>query len=117
MFVYIFWKGLYLSKFKYKNKEDLILLGKQFTEENIRSGKNIKFQIKVCNKFLDIMYTRKKNKQGIRRSDHQIILYSIMNLITLKQIDLEDDPNNGLFFAPKYKKKKYNKVYNVTKTS
>ena len=104
MYVYIFWRGVYLSKFKNINKEELILLGKKFTEDNIREGKKIKLQINICQKFLDIMHKRKINKQGIRRADHQIILYSIMNLITLKQIELEDDPNNGLYFAPKRKK-------------
>ena len=103
MYVYLFWNGLYLSKFKYKTKEGLLLLGKNFVEENIRSGKTIKLQILVYKNYLNTIYERKKNKQGIRRSDHQIVLYTMMALIVLKQIELEDDINNGLFFAPKYK--------------
>ena len=117
MWVYVFWKGLYLSKFKYNTQDELLKIGKDFIEDSIRSGKNINFQIKIYKSFLDTIYERKKNKQGIRRSDHNLALHSILGLIILRQIELEDDPNNGLFFAPKYKKKKYNKVYNVTKTS
>lgn len=105
MFVYLFWNGLYISKFKYKTKEGLLLLGRNFVEENIRNNKNIMFQILVYKDFLNTIYQRKKDKQPIRRTDHQIVLYSMMSLIVLKQIELEDDIDRGLWFPPKYKKR------------
>tara|TARA_R100001129_G_scaffold150688_1_gene112829 strand:+ start:227 stop:562 length:336 start_codon:yes stop_codon:yes gene_type:complete len=109
MWVYVFWKSKYISKFKYNNKDELLKVGKDFVEQNIRQGKNIKYQIPIYKRFLDMIYLRKINKQGIRRSDHNLALHSILALIILKKVDLEDDYENGLYFPPKYKKKLCNK--------
>jgi hypothetical protein len=99
--VYIFWNDLYISKFTYSTKEGLYLCGKKFVEENIRNNKPISFQKKVFKNYADIIYQRKKNKEGIRRSDHQLLLQSLLGLWVLKGCD-EDDI---LYYAPKYKKK------------
>lgn len=109
MWVYVFWKSKYISKFKYNNKDELLHIGKDFVENNLRHGKNLKLQISIYRRFLDIIYSRKINKQPIRRSDHNLALHSILGLIRLKNIEQEDDPNCGLFFPPKYKKKLSNK--------
>jgi len=109
MWVYVFWKSKYISKFKYNSKDELLKIGKDFVELNIRQGKNLKFQIAIYKKFLDMIYSRKINKQAIRRSDHNLALHSILALIILKKVQLEDDPNQGLYFPPKYKKKLSNK--------
>ena len=98
--VYIFWNDLYISKFKYATQEGLYLCGKNFVEKNLRQNKSIKFQVMIFKEFLEIMYNRKKNKQGIRRTDHQIVLQSVLALIVLKQYDIDD----LLYFPPKYKK-------------
>mgnify|MGYP003137129266 CR=1 FL=1 len=105
MWVYVFWKSKYISKFKYNNKDELLKIGKDFVENNLRQGKNLKFQIAIYKRFLDMIHSRKINKQAIRRSDHNLALHSILGLITLRNIELEDDPNYGLYFPPKYKKK------------
>ena len=103
--IYIFWNDLYISKFTYKTKEGLYLCGKKFVEQNIRENKSIGLQINVFNNFIEQIYIRKKNKLAIRRSDHQIVLQSVMALLVLKQYD-EDDL---LFFPPKYKSIKINR--------
>ena len=61
--------------------------------------------------YLDTIYDRKKNKQGIRRIDHQIVYQSIIALIILKQYDEED----LLFFPPKRKPKVKQSIKTNTK--
>ena len=99
--IYLYWNDLNISKFTYQTKEKLYLCGKSFVEQNIRENKSIGLQIKVFNHFIETIYNRKINKLAIRRTDHQIVLQSIMALLVLKQYD-EDDL---LWFPPKYKRK------------
>ena len=99
--IYIFWNDLYISKFKYTTKEGLYTCGRRFVENNIRENKSIDLQIKVFNHFIQQIYIRKKENLAIRRTDHQIVLQSVMALLVLKQYEEED----LLFFPPKYKKK------------
>jgi len=100
--IYIFWNDLYISKFKYTTKEGLYTCGRRFVENNIRENKSIDLQIKVFNHFIQQIYIRKKEKLAIRRTDHRIVLQSVMALLVLKQYDEED----LLYFPPKYKKPK-----------
>lgn len=102
--VYIYWKDLYISKFKYNTKEGLYLCGKKFVEKNIRENKSIALQINVFNIFMEQIYNRKINKLAIRRSDHQIVFQSIMALLIFKQY--EED--NLLWFPPIYKRLRTN---------
>tara|TARA_R110000850_G_scaffold71690_1_gene158036 strand:+ start:584 stop:946 length:363 start_codon:yes stop_codon:yes gene_type:complete len=99
--IYLYWKDINISKFTYETKEKLYRSGKSFVEDNIRDKKSIGLQIKVFNHFIEEIYYRKINKLAIRRSDHQIVLQSIMALLVLKQYD-EDDL---LWFPPKYRKR------------
>tara|TARA_R110000851_G_scaffold4609_1_gene18727 strand:- start:1947 stop:2330 length:384 start_codon:yes stop_codon:yes gene_type:complete len=106
--IYLYWKDINISKFTYETKESeafqrekLYRSGKSFVEDNIRDKKSIGLQIKVFNHFIEEIYYRKINKLAIRRSDHQIVLQSIMALLVLKQYD-EDDL---LWFPPKYRKR------------
>tara|TARA_R110000787_G_scaffold90551_1_gene191082 strand:+ start:166 stop:492 length:327 start_codon:yes stop_codon:yes gene_type:complete len=105
--IYIYWKDLNISKFKYSTKEKLYLSGKNFIENNIRENKSIGLQIKVFNHFIEQIYNRKINKLGIRKTDHQIVLQSVMALLVLKQYD-EDDL---LWFPPIYRRTKSIKTY------
>ena len=105
--IYLYWKDINISKFTYETKESeafqrekLSRSGKSFVEDNIRENKSIGLQIKVFNHFIETIYYRKINKLAIRRSDHQIVLQSIMALLVLKQYD-EDDL---LWFPPIYRK-------------
>lgn len=98
--MYLFWKDLYISKFKYDNKKELYINGKKFVEKNLRENRSIGLQIKVFKHYLDKIHDRKKNKQGIRRIDHQIVYQSIFALVVLKQYEEED----LIYYPPKYKK-------------
>ena len=100
--VYIFWNDLLISKFKYATKEGLYLCGKKFVEQNLREHTTIPFQKKVFKSYAEVIYQRKKNKQPIRRSDHQLLLQSLLGLWVLKGCDEEDI----LYYPPKYKKRK-----------
>tara|TARA_R100000654_G_scaffold26188_1_gene49709 strand:+ start:189 stop:503 length:315 start_codon:yes stop_codon:yes gene_type:complete len=97
--IYLFWNNLYISKFKYDKKEELYINGKKFIEHNLREHKSINLQITVFKAFLERIYNRKKNKQSIRRIDHQIVFKSIIALIILKQYEEED----LIYYPPKRK--------------
>ena len=51
-------------------------------------------------------YNRKKNKQPIRRSDHEMFLSSFFGLMKLKIIDNDDDNGNGYLIMPNMIRKK-----------
>jgi len=103
-FVYIFWKGLLISKFKYNTKKELLQVGRDFVEDSLRKGEPLKKQIQVYRFMLDSLYNRKINKSAIWRSDHNIGVNCILALITLKQVDIDSDLE-GLYFPPKRKSK------------
>ena len=109
--IYLYWNDLYISKFTYDSKEEIYKYGKDFIETNLRENRSIGLQIKVFKHYLDTIYDRKKNKQGIRRIDHQIVYQSIIALIILKQYDEED----LLFFPPKRKPKVKQSIKTNTK--
>lgn len=98
--IYLYWNDLYISKFTYDSKEEIYKYGKDFIETNLRENRSIGLQIKVFKHYLDTIYDRKKNKQGIRRIDHQIVYQSIIALIVLKQYEPED----LIYYPPKRKR-------------
>ena len=103
-FVYIFWKGLLISKFKYNTEKELLQIGRDFVEDSLRRGEPLKKQIKVYRFMLDNLYNRKYNKSPIWRSDHNIGVNCLLALIALKQIE-KDNEREGLYFPPKRKKR------------
>ena len=66
-------------------------------KENIK----VKEIIYTCTYFCNLIYTRKKNKQAIRKSDHELFLGTLFALMKLKII--ENDESNGYLVMPKKK--------------
>tara|TARA_R110002012_G_scaffold11086_1_gene49765 strand:- start:2574 stop:2918 length:345 start_codon:yes stop_codon:yes gene_type:complete len=93
----LYYKGLFISSFplsKNKRFEDYKFLGEQFILDSmIKKNINIKFQLNAYRIFCDKIYERKKNKQAIRKSDHEYFLFSLFALLKLKYID--NDNENG----------------------
>ena len=101
----LYYKGLLISSFPLsKNKpfEKYKLLGERFILDSmITKNININLQLKSYRIFCDKIYERKKNKQGIRRDDHELFLFSLLALLKLKGI--ENDNENGYLIMPKKK--------------
>lgn len=97
--IYIFWDGLYISKFHKIKKKELYDLGYKLIKKGLEEGRSIDTQIEVYRYFLDTIKDRKLKKRPIYRTDHNFGLYCIMALIKLKVID-EDDDLNGLYYPP-----------------
>ena len=100
----LYYKGLLISSFplnkkktfeRYKYQGDYLIL------KSMREKFNIKKIIYILTHFCTIIYTRKKNKQPIRKSDHQFFLSCLFGLLKLKVI--EDDELNGYLIMPKKK--------------
>jgi len=100
----IFFKGLLISSFPLSKKKTLDKYLYQGDYLIMQSKHiNIKQQIKTYLHFSNIIYTKKKNKYPIYRSDHELFLSCIMALLRLKII--ENDEENGYMCFPKCKKK------------
>lgn len=97
--IYIFWDGLYISKFHKIKKKELYDLGYNLIKKGLEEGRSIDTQIEVYRHFLDTIKDRKLKRRPIYRTDHNFGLYCIMALIKLKVID-EDDDLNGLYYPP-----------------
>ena len=101
----LYYKGLLISSFplsKNKRFQDYKALGEQFILDSmIKKNINIKFQLNSYRIFCDKIYERKKNKQGIRRDDHELFLFSLFALLKLKAID--NDNENGYLVMNKKK--------------
>ena len=101
----LYYKGLFISSFALsdnKRFEDYQSLGHQFILDSmIKKNINIKFQLTSYRIFCDKIYERKKNKQPIRRSDHEMFLFSLFALLKLKDID--NDDLNGYLIMPRKK--------------
>ena len=59
----------------------------------MKQNKNIKLIIYTLTLFCNQIYSRKKNKQPIYRSDHELFISSLFGLLKLKVID--NDELNG----------------------
>ena len=103
MWVYTFWDGLYISKFKVKNKKELYDRGNDLLLTSLKEGHSLKYQALVYKKFLDQLCDRKLRKESIWRSDHNFGIMCLMALIKLNYVEEQDDPERGLYF-PRRKK-------------
>jgi len=103
--IYVFWDGVYLSKWNNIDKDKLYGLGYDLIKTALEEGRSINQQILVYKHFLDCMKDRKVKRQRIYRSDLNYGLYCIMALIKLKVID-EDDDIHGLYYPPKLRRKR-----------
>jgi len=80
---------------RYKEQGNLLIL------ESFKSNIPIKSQIYTYLYFCNQLFTRKKNKLGIYRSDYELFLNCVFALIKLKILD-EDD---STFMVEKKKKR------------
>ena len=100
----LYYKGLLISSFPLTNKKtfnryqyqgDYIIL------KSMKQQFKIKHIINTLTHFCNIIYDRKKNKQPIRRSDHEFFISCLFGLLKLKIID--NDENNGYLIMNKKK--------------
>ena len=100
----LYYKGLLISSYALTEKKSIERYIQQGEELIYKSkGMPIHFQIKTYISFCNLIYTRKKNLQPIRRSDHIYFLNCLMALMRLRII--EEDAENGYMAFPKYRKK------------
>jgi len=100
----LYYKGLLISSFaltkkktfeRYKYQGDYLIL------KSMKEKLKIKQIIFTLTHYCNIIYDRKKNKQPIRRSDHEYFISCLFGLMKLKIID--NDESNGYFIMPKKK--------------
>lgn len=99
----LYFKGLLISSFPLSNKktfDSYYSCGENLIYQSRKV--NIKSQIKIYLKFLNMVHTRKKNKQPIYKSDHDNFLLCLFALMRLKII--ENDESNGYLIMKKKKK-------------
>jgi len=111
----LYYKGLLISSFpltKKKTFDRYLYQGEYLILESMKQNKNIKLIIYTLTLFCNQIYSRKKNKQPIRRSDHELFISSLFGLLKLKVID--NDELNGylLMPRPKLSKLKTSKLQN-----
>lgn len=100
----LYYKGLLISSFplsKKKTFEDYQYQGEYLILKSMRENLKIKQMIFTFTHFCNMIYQRKKNKQPIRRSDHEMFISCLFGLIKLKIID--NDDLNGYLVMPKKK--------------
>ena len=97
-----YFKGLLISSYPLTKKKTLQAYLNQ-GEELIYNSKGIPIQaqIKTYLHFCNAIYSRKKNNQPIRRSDHIYLLNCLTALLRLRIID--NDELNGFMCFPKKK--------------
>lgn len=88
----LFYKGYMISSYpltETKTIDKYLYQG----DAMIRSSKGIpiKIQIKTYLQFCNMILTRKKNDQPIRRSDHIMFMNTLFALLRLRIIDNDDD--------------------------
>jgi hypothetical protein len=104
----LYYKELLISSFpltKKKTFERYKYQGEYLILESMKQNKNIKLIIYTLTLFCNQIYSRKKNKQPIRRSDHELFLSSLFALMKLKIID--NDELNGYLIMPRKKLSKF----------
>lgn len=100
----LYFKGLLISSFpltKKKTFERYLYQGEYLILESMKENKNIKLIIYTLTLYCNQIYKRKKNKQPIYRSDHELFLSSLFGLLKLKII--ENDETNGYLLMPRPK--------------
>ena len=100
----LYYKGLLISSFaltKKKTFEAYKYQGDYLILKSMKEKLIIKQIVFTFTHFCDMIYDRKKNKQPIRRSDHEYFLSCLFSLMKLKIID--NDENNGYLIMPKKK--------------
>jgi hypothetical protein len=100
----LYYKGLLISSFpltKKKTFERYLYQGEYLILKSMREKLNIKQIIYTLTHFCTIIHNRKKNKQPIRRSDHEYFISCLFGLLKLKII--ENDELNGYLIMPRPK--------------
>ena len=100
----LYYKGLLISSFaltKKKTFERYKYQGEYLILKSMKEKLKIKQIIFTLTHFCNIIYERKKNKQPIRRSDHELFISSLFGLLKLKII--ENDESNGYLLMPRKK--------------
>lgn len=100
----LYYKGLLISSFALtKNKTFNVYKyqGEHFILTSMKENIKMKQIIYTCTYFCNLIYTRKKNKQAIRKSYHELFLGSLFALMKLKIID--NDESNGYLIMPRKK--------------
>lgn len=112
--VYLFWDGILISKFDYKDKKELFDVGKKLLEQGLRGNQPLSKQRYIYRAHLNSISVRKKDRKPVWNSDHQLGLGAMMALIIMKDIEELDDPECGLFYPPvrrlTRRKKKHNTI-------
>ena len=101
----LFYKNLLIGSYPLSNLKTYERYKYQGEHLILKSIKTmpLRLQIKTYECFVEMIYLRKKNKNGIYRSDYEMFLNCIFALIKLKKLDEEE----SIFIAPKKKSKKY----------
>ena len=100
----LYYKGLLISSFALTKKKTFDVYkyqGEHFILTSMKENIKVKEIIYTCTYFCNLIYTRKKNKQAIRKSDHELFLGTLFALMKLKII--ENDESNGYLVMPKKK--------------
>ena len=99
----LYYKGELISSYPISSKKTFQRYYNQ-GEELIYQSKHvpIKTQIKVYLQFCNMMYSRKKNKLAIRRSDHIHFLNCLMALLRLRIIE-NCELNGYMIFKDRHK--------------
>jgi len=100
----LYYKGLLISSFpltKNKTFERYKYQGEYLILKSMKQKIKIKKIIYTLTHYCNIIYYRKRNKQPIRRSDHEYFISCLFALMKLKIID--NDESNGYFIMPKKK--------------
>ncbi len=100
----LYYKGLLISSFPLTNKKTFDRYkyqGEYLILKSMKEKIKIKQIIFTLTHFCNIIYNRKKNKQPIRRSDHEFFISCLFGLLKLKIID--NDESNGYLIMNKKK--------------
>ena len=100
----LYYKGLLVSSFaltKKKTFERYKYQGEYLILKSLKEKLKIKQIIFTLTHFCNVIYARKKNKQPIRRIDHEYFISCLFGLLKLKII--ENDELNGYLLMPRKK--------------
>tara|TARA_R110002012_G_scaffold312529_1_gene523342 strand:- start:3701 stop:4048 length:348 start_codon:yes stop_codon:yes gene_type:complete len=100
----LYYKGLLVSSFPLTNRKTFDRYkyqGEYLILKSMKEKIKIKQIIFTLTHFCNIIYDRKKNKQPIRRTDHEYFLSCLFGLLKLKIID--NDESNGYLIMNKKK--------------
>ena len=100
----LYYKGLIVSSFPLTNRKTFDRYkyqGEYLILKSMKEKIKIKQIIFTLTHFCNIIYDRKKNKQPIRRTDHEYFLSCLFGLLKLKIID--NDESNGYLIMNKKK--------------